>query len=599
MTNPVTSQACANPHSQTQHLQIAIAECGWPEAARLRQQDASEAFNFITDKLQLPLLTLKTDIYHQGKEDANDDHKFITERMLDVAIPDGLPQGEVLKLESCLEDYFNNRVEVKRLLARRNTVNSVASTESTEKSNMTHVETVEVDSRTSSPAPSEKQSMVPQRPANLRVRATSIFSERRVTVSTNAGATQEDESPATTRAKKEVLMPAWQFLNLIRKPLRCKFRRLTFIAYCSTAWYTDNLPEGANQVRSHFSRKRLMLGICLKRYGMTSSGSSFRRSTHIDIPLEMASPHFTTGDQIDGDGTDAQSFKLVLKSFVCHRGHSVDAGHYISFVRIDSLKRDQHDTFTASSRERPHDQSHDAWLRFDDLAAERVVSVDINKVLKEESPYILFYRVQPIQEELPEDLPPPYQETEGQLDYVDQKLAHLEDQRRLSVEQHSARPSIEVTSPVDSQDSRGRKSLPESRRLSVLAPSVDGSIKADPVEQAPTESPSLNSTRAVSPAMSRQQTRSLRAEGRAAIDESGRRFSVTMSKLRIPNMGKEKLAASDVVVKEIAAHAQQTLVGDDEDVTKSKEKRKKLKSFKRRGSHNEGLAKPDRECIVM
>ena len=86
-----------------------MADCGWSDAANLHQQDASEAFTFITEKLELPLLTLKMDIYHTGKEDLTDDHKFINERLLEVAIPEAV-EGQTITLEDCLESYFNNRI---------------------------------------------------------------------------------------------------------------------------------------------------------------------------------------------------------------------------------------------------------------------------------------------------------------------------------------------------------------------------------------------------------------------------------------------------------------------------------------------------------
>ena len=204
-------------------LQEALADCGWADAGKIRQQDASEAFSFITDKLELPLLTLKTDIYHAGKEDDKDDHKFITERMLDVAIPENIPAGETITLEMCLEEYFNNRVEVKRHLQRRGTLESLGPRkDSVDKVGALYLETVEVDSRGTSPAPMPKE-LIPTAPAQrpfMRARATSIFSERRISparvASKDGSSTDTSGRPRASSMRKEVLMPAWQFLNLIR-----------------------------------------------------------------------------------------------------------------------------------------------------------------------------------------------------------------------------------------------------------------------------------------------------------------------------------------------------------------------------------------------
>lgn len=107
----------------TKHLQEALGDCGWDAARKLAQQDVSEAFTFITDRLALPLLTLKMDVYHTGKEDT-DDHRIVRERLLDVAIPEPPDDGSSINLEDCLENYFNNKVEVKRHLQRRNTINA-------------------------------------------------------------------------------------------------------------------------------------------------------------------------------------------------------------------------------------------------------------------------------------------------------------------------------------------------------------------------------------------------------------------------------------------------------------------------------------------
>lgn len=78
----------------------------------LEQQDTSEAFAFITETLQLPLLSLQVDLFHQGKGD-KDDHKVVYERLLNLAVPPD-PEDKGIKLEDCLEEYFNAQVDVKR-----------------------------------------------------------------------------------------------------------------------------------------------------------------------------------------------------------------------------------------------------------------------------------------------------------------------------------------------------------------------------------------------------------------------------------------------------------------------------------------------------
>lgn len=203
----------------------------------MRQQDASEAFTFITEKLELPLLTLKMDIYHTGKEDVSDDHKFINERLLEVAIPPEPADGHVLTLEDCLEAYFNNRIEVKRYLERRNTVSSSRSVDSLSisKGFSAHVEEVET---TPALSPAQSASPVPEKaspwstssgaadslgPRKLG-RRDSIVRERFIP-DTSDEQTGGADSPKSRRGvlRKEVMMPAWQFFSLIRRfsiPLR-------------------------------------------------------------------------------------------------------------------------------------------------------------------------------------------------------------------------------------------------------------------------------------------------------------------------------------------------------------------------------------------
>ena len=214
----------ADKSQQTKQLQLQIAKCGWQEAAHLCQHDASEAFTFLTETLALPLLTLKMDIFHTGKEDMKDDHKFINERLLELAIPDEPSDGHTITLEECLEMFFNNKIEVKRYmdsLERRNTLTSARSraSVSSTKGNALHVEVAEVeDSQPFSPAPgsaqtnpfspTSHQSNVPRR------RAPSIIQEHYI--NEKYGSPLGEDEKSQPRVRKEVMMPAWQFFSLIR-----------------------------------------------------------------------------------------------------------------------------------------------------------------------------------------------------------------------------------------------------------------------------------------------------------------------------------------------------------------------------------------------
>ena len=90
------------------------------------------------------------------------------------------------------------------------------------------------------------------------------------------------------------------------------------------------------------------------------------------------------------DGPAFGNFKLSLQSVVCHRGDSVDSGHYVSLVRGVAPNASGGDAATPEEPE-------DSWMLFDDLAKDRIRYVDIQKILKKESPYLLFYQVQPIE----------------------------------------------------------------------------------------------------------------------------------------------------------------------------------------------------------
>lgn len=328
-----------------QLLQDSIATCGWEEAASLKQQDASEAFTFITEKLDLPLLTLKMDVAHGGKEAADDDHRFVSERLLNLAIPDN-PDGEPVKLEACLDEYFSNRIEVRRELERRQTIDSMSSFDSS-KGEAMHLETADLGSNQTSPTVST--------PTNIPVTPITVKPPpliRQATLHNKAA---------------EALVPAWCFFSVL-------------------PFYTEGLPNEQSSFTQHFATKRPVIGLCLKRYAWTAQGQATRIDTKVEIPLEIPLPQFVSDDEMDASAPVYGNFKLVLKSAVCHRGKSVQSGHYIALVRGD---------------DNPEGDAG-RWLRFDDLAQEKVTYVDHQKAFDEETPYLLFYQVAPIDEELEE-----------------------------------------------------------------------------------------------------------------------------------------------------------------------------------------------------
>ncbi|KAF2208544.1 hypothetical protein CERZMDRAFT_48979, partial [Cercospora zeae-maydis SCOH1-5] len=388
----------------TRHLQQSLAECGWQDAANTKQQDPSEAFTFITGQLELPLLTLKMDLYHTGKEEPHDDHKFVNERLLEIAIPAPSESGEDITLEDCLEHYFNNRVEVMRHLEsqRRNTLKSASDpwhdNPRTEKSSGLHIEVAEVLANgpgtplpqtplTESPVATtqSKDPLEQIRPGTGRKRGDSIFGQRKIEL-IGIDPEKEGDTPTQERERKmstktEVLMPAWQFFKLL-------------------PWYTDHMPTSDAQVAAHFAKKRPVLGICLKRYSFTNNGTATKRNTFIDIPLEIGVPNFVSDENMQEDGPLVGNFRLILQSVVCHRGISVHSGHYVTLCRGKSSSAIPESTPPSrSSRTNSVSDSgdiEDPWMLFDDLARNRVTYVDIHQALRKETPYLLFYQVQPI-----------------------------------------------------------------------------------------------------------------------------------------------------------------------------------------------------------
>ncbi|VUC36849.1 unnamed protein product [Clonostachys rosea] len=404
-----------------QIIQESLAECGWSDAKELEQQDTSEAFAFITETLQLPLLSLQVDLFHHGRRD-DDDHKVVFERLLNLAIPPDT-DGRGIRLEDCLEEYFNARVDVLRdseeakksmleertegeMVVSRNTlrvttddgtsstvvvsspvsITPPALSETATQPSLGNEETITLQ-RVESIRESTREGSPAQGRLSTRQRSTSVI--QNVLINNSGPPTTTDDPTFLQRAKskgstviKAVTIPAWQFFRLI-------------------PWHavTSSEPKNDIEVAMNFDQ-RPVVGICLKRYTMTESGEPKRHNTYIDIPDSLRLPHFMLADSSSDKDSDSvpaleTDYKLVLQSVVCHRGESVQSGHYISFARVaPKLLTDnrRHDF------DPPPDYEEAVWVRFDDLdLAHRVSYVgDIKEALKTEMPYLLFYQVVPM-----------------------------------------------------------------------------------------------------------------------------------------------------------------------------------------------------------
>ena len=597
--------------TQTKQIQLQLSHCGWTEAAELRQQDASEAFTFITSTLALPLLTLKMDIFHTGKEDTDDDHKFINERLLELAIPEEPSDGHVITLEECLELYFNNKIEVKRyldLLERRGTLNSMRSHQSFDstKAHASHVEVAELDtSQPSSPTALQPQASAipvsPIAPTYQRHRAPSIIQEHYIDEKSamlgRSPSIAEEPRGRSGRVRREVMMPAWQFFSLI-------------------PWYTNNVPSNDAQVAAHFSSTRPILGICLKRYSMLPNGTAVKRKTHIDIPLEIGLPHFIQDDKMTEDGPAFGNFKLSLQSIVFHQGVSVESGHYISLVRSPD----------------PQQNGEDRWMRFDDLAKERVTYTDVEQFLGVESPYLLFYQVIPIEGDpgnitegetqvLRSENPPAYSESTVSHDSnVDSAVGGLSVSipSYKSTSSEMQRPSFEIRRPsldasASEDDPRGRSSVASERRQSVAF--VDDSASSTNNDILPTQTVAPGYTNGLNTLTApRRGSKTTKSSSKSRPSSRADENSLSSSFSRLANaISRDKLnnplglsnQADDQVTKG-PENALATSMGDEKAHDKGalrKEAKEKNRANRRDHQHlvkgrlKDG--KPDRECLVM
>ena len=364
--------------------------------------------------------------------------------------------------------------------------------------------------------------------------------------------------------------------------------------------------------------KRPVLGICLKRYKMLPNGAPKRLDTYIDIPLDIGLPHFISDERMKEDGPLFGNFKLVLQSVVCHRGVSVESGHYIALVRANA-----HERPGTSHSDTEEDQ--DKWLRFDDLSNQRVTEVGIKTALREESPYLLFYQVQPIDEELASrGDPPPYAEAQSGIPSLDpsrETLTSLPSTSPTNTDTGEEWEKVGVTETLPeanhAEEVAGRRSISSNRRSSI-AIEDEGSVRGR------TQPPTPDDQKSGFLTASRRGSRIWMSGGsksRSGSPNGETRLSLTISRLT-GRGSKDKLVTTEppntddpvIVVDKVksAENGQPAVFPNKEkkDLGISRSKSKKGKKDRMRSKSREPRAalekgkhkdktRPDRECSVM
>jgi len=290
---------------------------------------------------------------------------------------------------------------------------------------------------------------------------------------------------------------------------------------------------------------------------------------------------------------------------VCHRGVSVDSGHYVALVRSN-----------VSTKGSEEEMSQ--WLRFDDLASQRVSLVDIQQALKEETPYLLFYQILPVDGD-PGNLtsgekpPPGYSAStpgpaKSDVSSTGEPLIAVSS---AETQPASGRPSMDIES---SEDGRGRASDSADRRPSTISftqhmptpetSSVDVDRDQAPVlehKKSASFSDGLGKTFSKLASRSKKSSKEDLPSTNQAVQMEGDQY-IHIEELPMPTR-------SDSVAFDIAesrtdpgpplptTHHQHHQAGTPAGVGRSRSRREKSRSrLLKPGKSKQG---PDRECIVM
>lgn len=361
-------QGCHITTDMTHKLMESLMEADWCDGQTLhRQQDVSELFQFICDKMDMPLLTLKVDIAHGGKEVVEDDHKLVNERMLHIPVP-GDDSDPPILLEQCLEQYFSNSVNVRRQIERRKTLDQLdavafkrpRSYSTKSKKYHVHVETVEMlegeggspstlASRRTSVSSVDERERDKKDVNTLRelqfvdqnrwyrydgeageANSDSVENENSDSVDENSNSVENSDSivEENSYVDSPVLPDSASVATMVKNPRVSELIRKGSIGGQSTrsslwnenseitlpAWmflqllpfYSNTKGDTDSPAAVYFAKSKPVLVICLKRFCWTETGVAKKNNRTVVIPDTIHFPSFVADTNLDMDYEDSE-----------------------------------------------------------------------------------------------------------------------------------------------------------------------------------------------------------------------------------------------------------------------------------------------------
>lgn len=245
---------------------------------------------------------------------------------------------------------------------------------------------------------------VTERLSHQRTRSSTLMSKLNNVIPSNPSrVTRRPSSISNT----EVSLPAWMYMQILpyyadpnvkltvenhEDFYRSRTKRSKTI---DSSQYDPKHVEENQSMMSPFERRfgghRPIVPICLKKYTWNERGQSVKIKRKVNIPEIIMYPFFIAEDRTKIGFVDFKrskdlkspcgSFMLVLQSCVCHRGSSVNSGHYVSISR--------------KHRYLPNLPNKDEWVLFNDveLPQDKAKTMTFAQVMDTEDPYILFYEI--------------------------------------------------------------------------------------------------------------------------------------------------------------------------------------------------------------